>query len=131
MTEKEYESFNGKDPLKKVITPRCLSNQKNRTLLYGYTLERDTFHVYLFGGVIYRIVYKSHIDHSHDIIDFKCSSSFVNNGQFIPSKRLYPERCDYEFCTLLRNAGERLPFTAYYNNIPEEQYYGILHESHY
>jgi hypothetical protein len=35
------------------------------------------------------------------------------NEDYIPSKRLYPERCDFEFCKLLKETDVNLPFTTF------------------
>lgn len=86
------------------ITADNLTNKKNRTLLYGFTCDRDTWHVYLFDMNIYVCKYaygENPID-----IGYICD-------EFVPDKRLYPARCDFEFCSLLKSRGIYLPFTTY------------------
>ena len=89
-----------------------LKNQEDRTLLYGYTCERDTWHVYLKDGKIHVVIY-----------EYKQSPREVNtatNEGFVPDKRLYPERCDFEFCKLLADYDVYLPFTTYDEKVYEE-----------
>ena len=113
----------------------------NRTLLYGYTCERKTFHVYIKNKQIYVVVYEN----DYPIIYNEELSSFMrgdarpknmkqievrSNRDFIPDKRLYPERCDYHFCHALKERGIDLPFTHWGEEAqPDERgYYGFTLE---
>lgn len=84
----------------------------DRTLIYGYTCERKTFHVYMKNQKIYTVIYER---------DFKCGAAkpknmrqieIKSNREYVPDKRIYPEMCDYHFCCLLKERGIELPFTA-------------------
>lgn len=89
----------------KMITANDLINKDDRTLLYGYTYNRDTWHVYLKDGEIVTVVY-----------GYKRAPARVKvatNGGYMPSKRLYPECCDFEFCNLLKEKGVYLPFAKW------------------
>ena len=118
MTEEEYETLTNTQESLYLITAKDLTNKSDRTLLYGYTCERDTWHVYLKDGVIYTVVYgfkKNPVE-----CEVTC------NSQYIPDKRLYPAKCDLEFCRLLKHAGEYLSFTTY---MPDEtvcEYWGAI-----
>ncbi len=113
----------------------------NRTLLYGYTCERKTFHVYIKNKQIYVVVYEN----DYPIIYNEELSSFMrgdarpknmkqievrSNRDFIPDKRLYPERCDYHFCRALKERGIDLPFTHWSEEIEPNKkgYYGFTLE---
>ena len=37
----------------------------------------------------------------------------ISNRDYVADKRLYPERCDFEFCKRLTEKGIRLPFTVW------------------
>lgn len=113
----------------------------NRTLLYGYTCERETFHVYVKDQKIYVIVYKIDYPLSHEKehgIFMRGDPRPINmrqievksNCDYIPDKRLYPERCDYHFCRALKERGIELPFTSWGEEIkPNEMgYYGFILE---
>ena len=85
----------------------------NKTLLYGYTCERDTFHVYIKNEQIYTVVYQN--EYYRGVIKpINMRQVKINsNRDYIPDKRLYPERCDYNFCKLLKERGVHLPFTTW------------------
>lgn len=85
-----------------------LKDRRERTLLYGYNLDRTTVHVYLKDGVIHYY----HYDHN-DIQIAYCSCTRMHAQSLVPTKRLYPEVCDFEFCTVLASMGVHLPFTTY------------------
>lgn len=113
----------------------------NRTLLYGYTCERETFHVYLKGRKIYTVVYNTEyaINYNKELGSFTRGEPKPNgmrqievksNKDFVPNKRLYPERCDYHFCRALKERGIDLPFTSWSEEVQpnEKGYYGFTLE---
>jgi hypothetical protein len=110
MTLTEYNDFR-EEASQPTLTAADLQDKSNRTLLYGYNIERDTWHVYLKDGVIVTVIYGRDCQPKKvDVID---------DHDFIPGKRLYPDRCDLEFCRLLRGRGIDLPFTSFVDNVPE------------
>lgn len=86
-----------------------------RTLLYGYTCDRETFHVYsFFSGEIYIHVYRNIGGKAETVRLYDVSSEGLQSLQdLIPNKRLYPQYCDGEFCTYLKERGVTLPFTTW------------------
>jgi hypothetical protein len=95
-----------------VVGVEQLVDRTPRTLLYGYTAERHTWHVYLDeDGQIHRVMY----DHDDEVLMHTSGPTGYcsENVHYIPNKRLYPESCDFEFCQLLTKTGERLPFTTF------------------
>lgn len=120
MTKEEFESLTNRNS-NAIISVDDLKNKENRTLIYGYTLDRSTHHVYLKDGRIYCCVYDD------DII----KREVVWNDDYVPDKRIYPARSDYEFCLLLKLAGVYLPFTnfnemeidVYKDEDEDEEYY--------
>ena len=113
------EQYNNLENNPQTINVSVLQDQSDRTLLWGYTLDRLSFHVYILDGVLYRYVYdiygKGHSIHGD-----------IPVAELVPNKRLYPEACDYEFCSLLKRYGVNLPFTNFNDDRREEQYYGDL-----
>ena len=102
-----------------VLKGSDLQNQRPRTLLYGFTCERNSFHVYL--GAYGRI---TKVEYAYDEDEFrrvKTEDDIRQNAEWVPDKRLYPERCDEEFCRLLKARGIRLPFTNYDERACEEK----------
>ena len=82
--------------------------QGPRTLLFGYTPERYTFHVYLDGaGNICRLIY----DHSTVIIDFARAVALPVEV-LDPRKRSYWQVTDFEFACRMKELGAQLIFTS-------------------
>lgn len=98
---------------------------KDRTLLYGYTCENETFHVYLKDREIHVVAYFN--DYSSDTVKPKNMREIKveTNGNFVPDKRLYPEACDYHFCKLLKLRNIHLPFTNWNENRVKKDFYGF------
>ena len=99
---------------------------KYRTLLYGYTCENETFHVYLKDGKIHAVAYFN--DYSDDTVKPKNMREIKieNNRDFIPDKRVYPEACDYHFCKLLKLRDIHLPFTTWNEKRAKKDFYGFV-----
>lgn len=105
-----------------ILEAANLRDRSDRTLLYGYTLDKKTHHVYFFKGNIYVGQYT----HGGIVRQVDVRS----NADYIPNKRLYPEACDYEFCYLLLELGITLPFTSFDLNRDPRQYHGLLLPGH-
>ena len=95
--------------LPQVIKGNELLDRSDRTLVYGYTCDRDTFHVALLGGVIHVFLY----DHNNTMIWHKDEDDLQDNSEYVPNKRVYPERCDSDFVITLLHAGVDVPFTTF------------------
>lgn len=142
MNEQEF-SFLTKHAFKQnIISVDDLENKSDRTLIYGYTCDRDSWHVYLKDAQIITVVYtisynnppsgysnnECTYDHngnpcmySYNIIDVEC------NASFIPDKRIHPNACDFEFCKLILENGGHLPFTGVaVDGVETKQYYGLV-----
>ena len=102
----------------------------NRTLLYGYTCERETFHVYLKDQKIYAVAYEKEFSRGTPKPKNRRQIEVQSNHDYVPDKRLYPERCDYHFCCALKEKGIHLPFTNWSEEVkPDERgYYGFILE---
>lgn len=87
----------------------------DRTLLYGYDVDRSTFHVYLKDGEIHRLLQIGHngrIRHS--------SSTAHLAVDLVPDKRAYPAKTDYLFAKLCAERGVPITFTTF-EDIPENK----------
>lgn len=106
----------------------------NKTLLYGYTCNRDTFHVYVKDQQIYVVVYNTEYSRGTPIPKNMRQVTVKSNHDYVPDKRLYPERCDYNFCKMLKEHGVELPFTVWSEPVeiaqddPRYPYYGFTLE---
>lgn len=98
-------------------------NDEPRTLIYGYTLARETFHAYLDSDRKINVVI---YEHQGNVVDhIKEGKNGIRVKDLIPSKRAYPERCDFHFSMLLKSKGVDIPFTAY----PEDVEAGEKHSN--
>jgi hypothetical protein len=109
MNENQFELLKKTSEQEKRVYLKELTNKKDHTLLYGYTCERETFHVYIRHGEIHKIIFDSN---SHKPRVHEHGDSLSLHG-IVPDKRLYPEACDFEFCELLMKMGVSLPFTTW------------------
>lgn len=75
------------------------------TLLYGYDVDRRTYHIYAQGGKMYGTIYTSRVVYEDK---FEITTKF-ELARFVPNKRLYPEMSDFEFCKYLQE--KEIPFT--------------------
>ena len=126
----EYETLKSLEAEKErvICVDDLKPHLKERTLLYGFTCERETFHVYLKNDEIHIVVY--HNDYSGDVAKPKCMREITatSNYSFVPDKRLYPEACDYKFCKLLKSRDIYLPFTTWNENRETKDFYGFTLE---
>jgi hypothetical protein len=121
MTEDEYKTLRVPAPkVEPTISIDDLTDKKPRTLLWGYTTDRWSHHVYIENEKIHVFSYAG-----REII----TNSLYRDGvlvakSVVPNKRLYPEACDIEFCLILKNMGIYLPFTNWDDMREEKQYHG-------
>lgn len=122
MTREEFEKIRYNQGTLSILVSD-LENQNDRTLLFGYTCNRDTFHVYLKDGNLHRVIYdfkKNIMDHIH--------GKALEVWTCIPNKRTYPERTDLEFTQVVMNKGYEMMFTSYVDGVEEQQFYGKIAE---
>ena len=127
ISKQEYERLTSKQHDFEVT----LFNQSPRTLLYGYTCARDTYHVYLDGeGCVNKFIYDYHnktlFHKKYEVL------TNVDLPDLIPDKRVYPESTDYEFLLILLTNQVYVPFTCYdeerYESVKDLQYHGEIYE---
>jgi len=108
-----------------IISIKDLKNKSSRTLLWGYTTDRRSHHVYIADGKlhVYVYVYGGRIEPEYRYYD----SGVLKLSSVVPNKRLYPEACDYEFCLLLKEKNIYLPFTTFNSEREHKQYHGTVH----
>lgn len=106
MTKGEYEDILYTDIPESIIKASDLVNQSDRILILGYTKERDEFITELWAGSIHT-----------SIVDFFTKEEIpvdvTTNSDYIPNKRVCPNKSDYEFCQLLSAKGISIPFTKF------------------
>lgn len=121
MNHAQFEKLqNDITPQAKVLVTE-LTNLEDRTLLWGYTSDRNSFHVYLKDGILNKVIYNfdRHLLRHEEGVD-------LNIEGITPDKRIYPSSCDFEFCTLLRSKDVYLPFTTFSEEKIQETFYGEI-----
>jgi len=113
MNIQEYERLKNINQESDLIHVQWL-DQRDRTLLYGYTCNRDTWHLYLKDGVIHKVVYY----YPDLLITHESYIESISVYDASPDKRLYPSACDYQFCELMTRYGGYLPFTVWDDREP-------------
>ena len=101
---------------------------KNRTLIYGCTSEGLIFHVYLKKMQIHSVTYK--MDYSTKKprpINMK-EIKITSNADYIPDKKIYPEKCDFIFCKVLLDHDVDLPLAPFCVNNSPKEFYGFTLE---
>lgn len=122
MNQEEFESLIEKSVLPNSISVNDLENQSDRTLIYGYTLDRYTFHVYLLNKLFYLYIY----DFERKTVRTLPGEGNIDIDRCTPSKRAYPEACDAEFCRLVIKNGGHIPFTVFNPDREPKQFHGEL-----
>lgn len=111
MTEEEFDGLAPVRELSTRISATELTDQTDRTLLYGYDSDRHTTHVYLQDGLIH--YYKPYT--YSDSAPYHVASPSWDAEMIVPVKRTYPALCDAEFCALLLSKGISPNFTSWGN----------------
>jgi hypothetical protein len=124
MDKKQFKELQDRAERPSRLVATMLTNDAPRTLIYGATHKRDTFHVYLGEDAkIHLVTYdadgflrKHETERELDAADYE------------PSKYAYPEASDYEFALLLLNLGVDINFLAFGEREPSAFYGARLEE---
>lgn len=82
------------------------------TLLYGYTSDKESFHVYVENGKIVRVIYKGIPGISAIVVKDIIMDTGIRVSSLIPDKRAYPERTLTTFAMNILDLGYTIPFTT-------------------
>jgi hypothetical protein len=93
----------------------------DRTLLFGYTCDRTTFHVYLRDGLIWRLEY-----HATSLMPLHhASADSFRAVDLVPNKRVYAEATDFQMAQRLQALGVPVAYREfsgfrweYYKDLP-------------
>lgn len=94
----------------------------DRTLLWGYTCDRDSFHVYLKDQLIHKVVY----EHPNKLKEYVTAPSMTCESM-APDKSAYPSACDAQFVRLMLQKGQHVTYTTFIER-DEAPFYGALRE---
>lgn len=124
MNIEQYEELTKPGVEKAVDVLDLLEDKSDRTLVYGYHLDRTTFHLYLFGGQMYLAEY------SYGTDPVVINAADLSPQALRPSKRAYPEACDAEFAGIMKRIGHELCFTTFNPDREPKPYYGEVALEH-
>ena len=118
MNKKQFKDLQDRAERPSRLDASMLTNDAPRTLIYGATHKRDTFHVYLGGdGQIHLVTYDS--DGFLRKHETECD---LEAADYEPTKYAYPEASDFEFASLLLNMGVDINFLAFDDRAPAAFY---------
>jgi hypothetical protein len=99
--------------------------EPDRTLLYGYTVEKHTFHVYLKDGLIHRVIYNQR----DEVLDYQAHATW-EAPSLVPDKRAYPERTDAGFARLMLHHRIDIHYMKFnqdrYDCFKDRKFHGIV-----
>jgi hypothetical protein len=98
----------------------------DRTLLYGYTCDRDTFHVYLKDSYIHRLVYT----YDGEVKEYAWHKAW-HPTRMVPDKRVYPHATDAAMAKRLNAAQVDVPYLPFDEEADlreGKQFYGLTKE---
>lgn len=124
MNQEQYKQFQAAPHQTNLLGIDDLANRAPRTLIFGYTFDRDSFHVYIGADGLIHVLRYSTLASSDEsdngqprflILSHSAGETggVKDNAHFVPSKRVYPESCDYEFCQVLSRYSVNIPFTTF------------------
>ena len=140
MNKEQFDKMHEKANRRDLLNIQDLEDRTPRTLVYGYHVDRSSFHVYIGqDGQIHVMTFGARANYAKGDMFLIAHHSagpcggVEKNEDFVPSKRVYPESCDYEFCRLLVEHGINLPFTTFTEGANEKRvaersgYAGLTH----
>lgn len=123
MTETEFKQFKNLKVSAKTVNVLDLRDLSDRTLIYGYDIDKYTYHLYLKDCVFHIVLYNSE---GYNVLHKE--RAILPIVECIPDKRVYPECCDYEFSVLLLKNGIEIPYTNFNDHRDNLKFYGKLNE---
>ena len=117
------ENLEGCPTSRKSISVSELNNPTHdRTLLWGYTCEKESFHIYLKDSQIHKVVYGY-----PDKLLFSTSGESMPCSSMAPDKRAYPAACDEQFAQLMVEKNQHVSYTTFEER-PDIPFHGKLIE---
>lgn len=126
MTPEQYRKLNTYDP--SILTLRAHEILgADRTLLFGYTADRDSWHVYLKDRQIHRVRYT----HRNVVLGHDAQEVW-DVVRLVPEKRVYPESTDAAFAQMLKRRGVDVPYLPFdegrYQKVQHMTFHGMIAE---
>lgn len=120
MNKREFKDLQDRADRPKRLRGYMLANRSPRTLVYGATHIRHTFHVYLGDDQKFHLVTYD----DDNFLQRHQTEAELHVEEYEPTKYAYPEACDFEFTSLLQGIGLDLSFLPYQER-EEARFYGL------
>jgi hypothetical protein len=98
----------------------------NCTLLYGYTVDRETIHVYQKDLEIHHLRYSGYTD-QEEILLHEYGEELPASKLLINHKKFYPESCDFLFVNKIRMIGFMPSLTTFSDERYEKVKHRVFH----
>lgn len=128
MNQNEFFEISNTAPPEYVAMASDFSGS-DKTLLYGYTCEKKSWHIYKKDGLLHKLVY----GYPAFFISYDARESFILSD-LIPDKRVFPECTDFHLAKMFLAASIDVPYLPFDNNahLRDSQlartFYGLVRE---
>lgn len=112
MNRKDFEIYQSMGVVGQTVALDEVGNV-DRTLAYGYTCVRESWHAYVYHGEIHVVVYTGGWDTRPADVKSHVRGRKLDAILLRPDKRVYPHHTDAVFATLMLAKGCPLPFTTF------------------
>lgn len=120
MNKEQYRTLECSTQKKDEVSIDELIDRSDRTLIYGYTIDRETFHLYLENGQFNLAIYDAY----DCLVKSARGKAQMSVSDCRPSKRAYPERSDFEFAMLMKKKEANITFTTFSKVNKEGRFHG-------
>lgn len=119
LTKQDMEDLALQDEtVPQLFSIRDLDDTTPRTLVFGYTADRFSHHLYINKKYMVTLA----IYDLSRLLSVKFDA--IPYSEVFPNKRVYPECCDLELCQFMVSKGFRPSFTNYDSNRPHPFHIG-------
>jgi hypothetical protein len=127
MNTAEFHYLNSLSLPTSKVSALDLTDQSDRTLLLGCGVDGASFHVYLQGGRIHRMVERFAVSAGKIAeFDYKSQVTWARGQQLRPDDIAYPAASDLEFCALLKFRGVRVAYGELKPMTLIGEFYGVV-----
>lgn len=109
MNRTQFQKLLQQDPDSRMLWAHSILGS-DRTLLFGYTCNRESWHVYLRNRLIHLYVYTGFP--GQDPVRYEALEAW-DVRELIPDKRVYPESTDAGFARAVRRMGIPVPYLLF------------------
>lgn len=117
MEREQYERLSKVTPEEVSVSISELNDHDDRVLLYGYERTEGGSNTLVLLLKDRSFTFLRYGARDHVIDEVWLGDTIYDPERYVPSKRSYPESCDYEFCRLLKQKGVYVSFTSFPSDV--------------